>query len=144
MTRAQLAVSKVSLSRNTRERVMLRTEATIDASMVMLCTETIFERKTGVNYHADLRELSMAWCLWVILGDPQSGFVPEGGTTVAIFVVRQMQEKCLAVNKHIYMTVLALQKAFYRVPRNFIWWELRKLCYPGSEHQCAKPCLCCL
>ena len=55
--------------------------------------------------------------------------------------------ECLAVNKHIYMAFLAflaLEKAFNCVRRIFIWWALRKLCYPGSEHQWAKPCLCCL
>ena len=47
----------------------------------------------------------------VSIGDSQSGFAPERGTTDAIFVVRQMQEKCLAVHTHIYMAFLALEKA---------------------------------
>ena len=42
------------------------------------------------------------------------------------------------------MAFLTLEKEFNRVPQIFIWWELRKLCYPGTEHQCAKPYICCL
>ena len=56
----------------------------------------------------------------VSIGDSQSGFVPERGTADAIFVVWQMQEKCIAVNKHNYMAFLTLEKAFNCVPRIFI------------------------
>ena len=35
--------------------------------------------------------------------DFQFGFVPDRGTTDAIFVVRQLQEKYLAANKRLYM-----------------------------------------
>ena len=85
--------------------------------------------------------LTVLWvglqCLIVIFPDhTHLLFVPQRGTTDAIIVVSQMQEKCLAVNKHINMAFLALEKAFICVLRIFILWELRKLCYPGSEHQC--------
>ena len=39
----------------------------------------------------------------VSIDDSKFGFVPERGTTDAIFVVRQLQEKYLAVNKRLYM-----------------------------------------
>ena len=63
----------------------------------------------------------------VSIDDSQFGFVPGRGTTDAIFVVRQLQEKYLAVNKRLYMAFMYLEKAFDRVPRKVIWWALRKL-----------------
>ena len=63
----------------------------------------------------------------VSIDDSQFGFVPGRGTTDAIFVVRQLQEKYLAVNKRLYMAFVVLEKAFDRVPRKVIWWALRKL-----------------
>ena len=63
----------------------------------------------------------------VSIDDSQFGFVPVRGTTDAIFVVRQLQEKYLAVNKRLYMAFVDLEKAFYRVPRKVIWCALRKL-----------------
>ena len=63
----------------------------------------------------------------VSIGDSQFGTVPGRGTTDAIFVVRQLQEKYLAVNKRLYMTFVDLEKAFDRVPQKVIWWALRKL-----------------
>ena len=56
MARAQLTVSKVTLSGITREMVMLRMEATIKASSVMLWTDTTIERKTRVDNHEDPTE----------------------------------------------------------------------------------------
>ena len=64
----------------------------------------------------------------VSIDNSQFGFVPGRGTTDAIFVVRQLQEKYLAANKRLYMAFIDLEKAFDRVPRKVIWWALRKLC----------------
>ena len=58
--------------------------------------------------------------------DSQFGFIPGRGTTDAIFVVRQLQEKYLAANKRLYMAFVDLEKASDRVPRKVIWWALRK------------------
>ena len=63
----------------------------------------------------------------VSIDDSQFGFVPGRGTTDAIFVVRQLQEKYLAANKRLYMAFVDLKKVFDRVPRKVIWWALRKL-----------------
>ena len=63
----------------------------------------------------------------VSINDSQFGFVPGRGTTDAIFVVRQLQEKYLAANKRLYMAFVDLEKVFDRVPHKIIWWALRKL-----------------
>ena len=66
----------------------------------------------------------------VSIDDSQFGLAPGRGTTIstnAIFVVRQLQEKYLAVNKRLYMAFVDLEKAFDCVPRKVIWWALRKL-----------------
>ena len=63
----------------------------------------------------------------VSIDDSQFGFVPGRGTTDAIFVVRQLQEKYLAANEMLYMAFVDLEKAFDCVPRKVIWWALRKL-----------------
>ena len=68
--------------------------------------------------------LSDKWCQWMT---PSFGFVTGRGTTDAIFVIRQLQEKYLAANKILYMAFVDLEKAFDRVPRKVIWWALRKL-----------------
>ena len=65
--------------------------------------------------------------LQIKLTHSQFGFVPGRGTTDAIFVVRQLQEKYLAANKRLYMAFVDLEKAFDRVPRKVIWWALRKV-----------------
>ena len=63
----------------------------------------------------------------VSIDNSQFGFVPGRGTTDAIFVVRQLQDKYLATNKRLYMAFVDLEKAFDRVPWKVIWWALRKL-----------------
>ena len=63
----------------------------------------------------------------VSFDDSKFGFVPGRGTTDAIFVVRQMQKKYLAVNKRLYMAFVDLKNASDHVPRKVIWWTLRKL-----------------
>ena len=63
----------------------------------------------------------------VSIDDSQFGFVPGRGTTDAIFVVQQLQENYLAVNKRLYMAFVDLDKAFDLVPQKVIWWVLGKL-----------------
>jgi exonuclease III len=63
----------------------------------------------------------------VRIDDMQFGFMPGRGTTDAIFIARQMQEKYQAANKTLYFAFIDLEKAFDRVPREVIWWAMRKV-----------------
>ena len=63
----------------------------------------------------------------VEIDEMQCGFMSGRGTTDAIFIVRQLQEKHLAANKPLYMAFVDLEKASDRVPRDVIWWAMRKL-----------------
>ena len=63
----------------------------------------------------------------VTIVESQFGFVSGRGTTDAIFVICQLQEKYLMVSKQIYMAFVDLEKAFDRVPQKAIWWAMRKL-----------------
>ena len=63
----------------------------------------------------------------VEIDEMQCGFMSGCGTTDAIFIVRQLQEKHLAANKPLYMAFIDLEKAFDCVPREVIWWAMGKL-----------------
>ena len=49
------------------------------------------------------------------------------GTTYAIFIMRQVQEKHQANKKNMYYAFVDLYKAFNRVQRNVFRWAMRKL-----------------
>ena len=63
----------------------------------------------------------------VNIDEIQYGFVPGRGTTDAIFIARQMQEKFIAAKKPLYFAFVDLEKAFDRVPRDVLWWALKSL-----------------
>ena len=63
----------------------------------------------------------------VSIDDSQFVFVPVRSTTDAIFVVWQLQEKYLALNKRLYMAFVDLEKASNCVPWKVVWWALKKL-----------------
>ena len=58
--------------------------------------------------------------------DTQFGFSKGKGTMDAVFVLRQLQEKMLEKQKKIYVALLDLEKAYDRVPRDVVYWYLRK------------------
>ena len=77
----------------------------------------------------------------------QFGIVPGHGTTDAIFIICQSQEKYIAANKPLSFAFVDLEKAFNRVPRKVLWWALRGVgctCHPGhvQVYRCQKPRLC--
>ena len=55
----------------------------------------------------------------------QFGFTPGRGTTDAIFIVRQLQEKFRAKRKPLYYAFVDLEKAYDRVPREVVRWAMR-------------------
>ena len=63
----------------------------------------------------------------VNIDEMQFGFVPGKGTTDAISVVRQVQEKYITAKKLFNFAFKDLKKAFHCVPRKVLWFVLRKL-----------------
>ena len=63
----------------------------------------------------------------VSIDNMQFGFMPGKGTTDAIFIMRQVQEKYQVKKKKLYYALVNLEKAFDRVPREVVRWVLRKL-----------------
>ena len=59
----------------------------------------------------------------VSIDDSQFGFVPGKGTTDAIFVVRQLQEKYLAVSKRLYMPALLTADHRVKSRSDLISWR---------------------
>ena len=61
----------------------------------------------------------------------QLAFVPGRGTTDAIFIIRQLQEKFLSMrdldgkNLTLYFAFVDLENTFDRVPRKVLWWAMR-------------------
>jgi len=64
---------------------------------------------------------------WIDIDDMQFGFMKGGGTTDAIFVVRQMRERFEAREARLCFGFVDLERAFDRVPGEEIGWAMRDL-----------------
>ncbi|XP_065321085.1 uncharacterized protein LOC135928558 [Gordionus sp. m RMFG-2023] len=62
----------------------------------------------------------------------QFGFVASKSTIDPIFALRQMMDKYGEKKRNIHMFLIDLEKAYDTVPRNLIWWCLRKQNIPDA------------
>ena len=63
---------------------------------------------------------------YIKINQMQFGYMPGRGTVDAIFILRKGQEKTLEENRSQYWAFVDIEKTFDRVPRELIYWSLRK------------------
>ena len=62
----------------------------------------------------------------VEISKQQYGFIPGKGTTNAIFALRMLMEKYREGERELHSVFADLEKAYDRVPREELWYRVRK------------------
>jgi hypothetical protein len=107
---------------------------------------TIFKNNGDIqsctNYHR-IKLMSNTMKLWerviehrirrmTSVSKNQFGFMPWRSTMEAIFFIRQLMERYKEQKKDLHMVFIDLEKAYYKILRNVLWWALEpsKVHYP--------------
>ena len=56
--------------------------------------------------------------------EEQFGFMPDRGTTDAIFAARQVIEKHREMQKELHLVFIDIEKPYDRIPRQEVWIEV--------------------
>ena len=56
------------------------------------------------------------------IDEMQFGFSPGKGTTDAVSVVKQVQEKLMEKQRNLYFTFVDLEKAYHCMARELVYW----------------------
>ena len=62
----------------------------------------------------------------ITVNNMQFGFSSGKGTTDTVYIIQQLQEKHLEVHKDLVFILLDLEISYDRVPRNLVYWCLRR------------------
>jgi Reverse transcriptase (RNA-dependent DNA polymerase) len=60
----------------------------------------------------------------------QFGFMPGRSTMEAIFLIRQLMKRHREQKKDLYMIFIDLEKAYDKIPKNIMWWALKRKLVP--------------
>ena len=72
------------------------------------------------------RVLEKRLCRIVPVDEKQFGFMPDRGTTDAVFILRRIHRECHVKGKTLYMCFVDLRKPFDGTPSKVLEWAMSK------------------